>query len=145
MTAKVSPRGKDWQIPANSVVVEAECPVQENRPRHSAIALPEGGYMYGSWTVSGRFAEWDVTVPEAGAYRLYLRYTSPEDAVETFRINGRSAGDAFAFQLPETGDWRTCRWVSLPQKFQLGSGRNKLKMIAVSGMLNIDKFVLVKE
>ncbi|MBO5689783.1 MAG: DUF4962 domain-containing protein [Lentisphaeria bacterium] len=137
--------GKDWQSPAGAIPVEAECPEQESQPRNNASRLPEGGYAYGNWRTSGRFSEWEVTAPAAGEYRLYIRYATPEQPVETFRINDGMIPAGHAVQLPSTGSWTDFRWCVSPQKVPLKQGRNVLKMIAVSGMLNIDKFVLVKE
>jgi hypothetical protein len=137
--------GKDWQIPAGAIPVEAECPEQESQPRNNASRLPAGGYAYGNWRTSGRFSEWEVTVPAAGEYRLYIRYATPEQPVETFRINDGMIPASYAVQLPATGSWTDFRWSVFPQKFPFKQGRNVLKMIAVSGKLVIDKFVLVRE
>ena len=145
-TAETAPEaGAAWQIPAGAVQVEAECPEQENRPRNSADRLPDGGYSYSGWSVSGRFSEWEVSAPEAGTYRVYIRYASPEAAAEVFRINDRMVGDGRMVNLPASGGWNAFLWRILPQKIDLEKGRNVLKMIAVSGRLRIDKFILVRE
>ena len=86
-----------------------------------------------------------MAAPEAGTYRVYIRYASPEAAAEVFRINDRMAGDGRMVNLPASGGWNAFLWRILPQKFDLEKGRNVLKMIAVSGRLRIDKFILVRE
>ncbi|MBR2642060.1 MAG: DUF4962 domain-containing protein [Lentisphaeria bacterium] len=141
----VIPAGADWQIPAGALRVEAECPEQENRPRHTATAFPEGGYYYGNWGCSGRFSEWEVPAPEAGEYRVYIRHASALNGVETFRINNRMALKDHAVQFPATGGWKDFQWSMLPQKVKLEKGMNILKMIAVSGSINMDCFILVRE
>ena len=145
--AKAMP--ETWQLPANAVRVQAEESVCEGRPRLNFQRKPgSSGYVSCYWgAVSGRFGEWHVTVPEAGRYRLYLRYASAADrgCVVHCRMDGRAFGAAAGAVLPPTGSPDVLRWAAVPETVELAAGKHVFRLIAETGVWHFDEFALVRE
>ena len=93
---------------------------------------------------------WRIRVPEAGSYRLWMRYAA-DNTGEAADMSGRcvvrvSGGDAIPLRnLPNTGGWGNFRWshvadVSLPEGECVLRWEN-----ARGGGLNLDALALVQD
>jgi hypothetical protein len=102
------------------------------------------GYT-GSGFVDFRAAEgekitWSVKIPEAGRYRLAIRYsTGADNQPLKLVVNGETRAEPL--QFPSTGDWDT--WGEVAQTVELHAGANEIRLISIghSGA-NIDRIAL---
>jgi len=87
-------------------------------------------------------AEWDVTIPAAGAYLVELRYASEESRPVRLLLNGRMIRERTAGQV--TGSWQPNgqRWE--PQGvFLFAAGKNTLRIECDGPIPHFDKLLLV--
>ena len=87
------------------------------------------------------FAEYDVTVPEAGSYQIELRYAAMEPRPVKLMLNGQVArGDAAG---AVTGSWNpdSQRW-ELQGVFTLNAGKNVVRLERDGSIPHIDKVLI---
>ncbi len=105
------------------------------------------GYT-GSGFVDFRAAEgesitWSVRVPEAGQYRLGVRYSTGDDN-QPLRLvlNGTAKGELL--QFPSTGDGET--WGEINHEASLAAGTNQIQLLSVGNSgPNVDCLTLTKK
>ncbi len=87
------------------------------------------------------FAEWDITVPQAGNYQIELRYASAESRPVELHINGAKVLDQTAgantgsFQ-PEGQKWE------VQGVFALNAGKNTLRIFRNESIPHFDKLLI---
>jgi hypothetical protein len=114
------------------------------------------GKVIGHWDGTGTIAAAHVDVPEAGWYRLKIRYCSADVPVRTLLVNGKAPfADAEDFSLPSTvgatpsdgwsnvsNDWREAvlgsEQASPGWKIYLAKGHSDLSLRNDGGGLNLD-------
>jgi hypothetical protein len=112
-------------------------------------ANPLGNMIY-NWDKPGHLLDWEFNVPEAGNYRIGIRYASNSlDSIRKFQIDG---GREDSFHYPRTqGGWSD--YAKAVQQTGNGSedlvyylepGVHKIRMTNVTAGLNLDYLVLQK-
>ncbi|MCC7494578.1 MAG: DUF4962 domain-containing protein [Fimbriimonadaceae bacterium] len=135
-----------WQPPAAALLVEAEQPVAEGPVKGRIVEKigARGGVAHCNWDTPGQWAEWELTIPTAGAYHLLLRGCSETGPVlRELYLDGKPLrGVSGVVQLAATGgfarttdDWR---WFRLSRPLTLSAGRHRLKMEMLNGSWNVD-------
>lgn len=96
----------------------------------------------------GHWLEWDLDVPEAGRYELWMRYTTASTGTRrSLLIDGTSPGDEFAdIAIPTTGGWSGTEdnwaYARLASPLALTPGRHRLRLTNLADGLGVDFFVL---
>ncbi|MBC7326842.1 right-handed parallel beta-helix repeat-containing protein [bacterium] len=124
-------------------------------PSHlQAFSIPvEGrwGQAVGGIHNKGDSLEYEITVPEAGEWTIWLRYAADNAPFQLEDMGGRTTLTAndekplVLLNLPNTGDWGKFVW-SKVGKIILKKGRNHLRWVnQEGGGLNIDAFLFAKD
>lgn len=126
--------------PTGAVVLEAETFVRGNARR----VTTGYGEKIGVILDGGRYpndAEFDITLPAAGAYQLEIRYAAAEPRAIQMKLNGQPIGEA---TTKATGGWNPDKqaW-SLAGVFSFVAGKNTLRFERASYFPHIDKLALV--
>ncbi len=111
------------------------------------------GQSISHWDAAGHRLTWQVKVPEAGRYRLQVRYCNPAGARRALVVSGREYGP---FTLPGTGGFgqTSLEWEHAgpagadgqPLTFELAAGTHAIVMENIDGKgCNLDYLVLEKE
>ncbi|MEV6649060.1 CBM35 domain-containing protein [Streptomyces sp. NPDC051219] len=99
-------------------------------------AKAAGGSYVGGFNQVGASVTWTVDVPEAGTYRVYLRYGTPgEDANATLTANGKpntSPLNLKNFGNTPKGDWEK-GWKTTWGQVNLNKGTNTIKVSCEQG------------
>ncbi len=95
----------------------------------------------------GHWLEWECSLPGAGRYELWMRYTTPTTPRRALLLDGQSPGPEFAdLAIPATGGWcsDTDNWayLRLGGALTLAVGKHTLRLTNLSGGLGVDCFVL---
>ncbi|MGD9495380.1 MAG: carbohydrate-binding domain-containing protein, partial [Armatimonadota bacterium] len=111
------------------------------------------GTCFSHWDAPGHWLEWTMSAPQAGRYRLAVRYCAQTDARRSAAIDGRPLGE---FAFPATGgfssdrnDWRH-RVLQDPQGapllIELSAGEHTLRMTNTDGKgMNVDYLMLIAQ
>lgn len=131
--------------PERAVWVEAEQPVAEGGLKGTIMdkVAASGGKAHCVWDTDGQWAEWDLTVPHDGTYRLLLRAAGDDgEALRAVSLDGRPLSAAPLVRLAPTGgwcrdkdDWRT---FEVPRDLALTAGPHRLRLERLTGSLNLD-------
>ena len=96
----------------------------------------------------GHWLEWDLDVPTAGRYELWMRYTTACTGTRrSLLLDGESPGPEFAdIAVPTTGGWCTTEdtwaYLRLGPALQLSAGKRRLRMTNLADGLGVDCFIL---
>jgi len=141
----------------NAVSIEAEKGFHQQggriRVSGGQHAGTSGNDNLWAWNTPGHALWWDVSVPRAGEYELWIVGATQTGLLAEVRL-----GDAAPILavFPPTGGWgrkNPAQWkvyrVRTPQgapaRFQLQAGAHRLELVNRSGLgLNLDRFVLTK-
>ncbi len=101
------------------------------------------------WDDKGHTLGWVFDVPEAGAYRLVIRYSTPKRVVRNLTIGKLDCGEQ---AFPNTGgfgnvayEWGHVRLDSRGKPFTLAKGRARVTLVNTDGNgLNLDYLGLVR-
>lgn len=124
----------------NMISLEAE-----TFQRGNVVRLQDG-YGVGIGVIAGpggaNWAEIDFQVPQAGTYRLAVRYAAAEARPTQLKINGHLVNDSLTDQV--TGSWYpdTQKWVS-EGSYQLAKGKATLRLDREGPIPHIDRFCLI--
>ncbi len=105
------------------------------------------GLAQSGWDTDGMWAEWDLTLPRAGTYRLLIRAAGDDgEALREVRLDGEILPGAPLVRLAPTGgwcrdrdDWRT---YEVPVDLTLTAGPHRLRIERLTGSLNLDRLGL---
>ena len=88
------------------------------------------------------FAEWDITLPKAGAYQVELRYAAMESRPIRLIVNGQAVKENAAAQI--TGSWNPDgqRWEA-QGVYAFTAGKNTLRIERSGDIPHIDKLMIV--
>ncbi len=110
------------------------------------------GKAISHWDDPGHTLSWRIRVPEAGVYRLVLRYSTPGRVTRNLTLDGNDRGP---FTLPGTGgfgasasEWEhaTVKAKGAPDGFQLAAGEHTITLRNTDGQgCNLDYLVLVRQ
>jgi len=111
------------------------------------------GKSISHWDAAGHRLTWEAKIPEAGRYRLQMRYCNPDGAQRKLVVAGRECG---TFTLPGTGGFGQTNqeWEHFspagkdgkPLVFELAAGTHAIIMENVDNKgCNLDYLVLSKE
>ena len=149
--------GGDWAIRARYPNFEPENPTaggwlynqqQDARP----VALEEGRFNAGVARIhnQGDRLEWEISIPQAGKYRVWLRYGNNMQAYGVDNMGGRTAllideNTLTIDDLPDTGSFSTLRWQSIATVY-LDRGTQTLTWKNLKGGgLSLDAFCLTRD
>jgi hypothetical protein len=85
------------------------------------------------WIDPGDFLQYNIDVPEAGDYYLYLRLSANAAANIEVEVNGESLT---FLDIPYTGGWQS--WETFNTVISLEEGKSNLKLITSTGNFNIN-------
>lgn len=88
------------------------------------------------------FAEWDITVPDAGAYQIELRYASAEERPVRLSLNGKVIRENAAGQNTGSFQPEGQRWEA-QGLFDFQAGKNTLRIDCESFIPHFDKLLIV--
>ena len=95
------------------------------------------------WNAKGHWLAYRVEVPEAGEYRLRLRYAADFDAPRKIEVNGEAVVEETT--LAKTGGWGTFRSVEIDTPLPLEAGTNTLRLVSLGGRgCNLDMLELMR-
>ncbi len=106
-----------------------------------------------AWNTPGHVLWWDVSVPEAGEYELWVVGATQTGLLADVRLGG---GAPVLVLFQPTGGWGRrdpAQWRAFllrtpqggPLRFRVRAGKHRLELINRSGLgLNLDRFVLVR-
>lgn len=107
------------------------------------------GNMFYNWDKTGHRLAWEFDVPEAGEYRIGMKYSS--SALTSLRDFQMDDGATYRFHYPKTpGGWSDYDNALLQDSqgndllFQLEAGTHTITMTNVTSGLNLDYIVLHK-
>ncbi|HEY0075780.1 MAG TPA: DUF1553 domain-containing protein [Abditibacteriaceae bacterium] len=91
----------------------------------------------------GTFAEWDITVPNAGDYQVELRYAAQESRPVRLKLNDQTIAENAATDA--TGGWNPDgqKW-DVQGVFKFVAGKNVLRLEAKGAIPHIDKVFLIE-
>jgi hypothetical protein len=142
--------------PKSCIVIEAENFTGQGGGKARVYERPgSSGKMITFWHESiGHWLEWNVDVPQAGEYRVVLKYASDcDNTTRDLTIDGATPGEAFKrFTLPRTGgfcatrdDWSyyTIGGEAMPATVSLSAGPHNLRMSNIEDGCALDFILLV--
>ena len=134
-----------------AIWVEAEQPTAEGDVKGKLIEKvgASGGVAHCVWDTDGQWAEWTITVPADGAYRLVIRGAGDDgDALRAVSLDGQPWSEAAVVRLAPTGGWcrETDDWriFEVPKDMQLAAGEHLLRLRRLSGSMNLDRIGVVR-
>lgn len=139
---------KDYKLGANCVIVEAEKPAAEGEIKGKAMEKvgASKGVAHCVWDTPGQWAEWALTLPHEGDYRILVRGCSEQSEVK--RLVEIVGTKGFAVRMSGTGGWArtTDDW----RYFAVGTvhltpGEYRLRMEALEGSMNLDQVGLEEQ
>ena len=88
------------------------------------------------------FAEWDITLPKAGAYQVELRYAAMESRPIRLIVNGQAVKENAAAQI--TGSWNPDgqKWEA-QGVYVFAAGKNTVRIERNGDIPHIDKLMIV--
>ncbi len=95
------------------------------------------------WDDPGHWLGWTVHAPADGDYELVLRYATRQRARREVSVGGTVVDGLDEVTFEPTGDWARWRETTLPANISLRAGRNKLRLTALGGSLNLDEIRLI--
>ena len=111
-------------------------------------ALASGGQYVAYNSTAGATVTWTVDMPDAGEYRLYVRYANAEkdDAGVTTVVNGKAMSYKMSLKnYGKKGDWTA--WYKSYQTVNLTAGSNTIALACGDGdscHFNLDQVALTK-
>ncbi|MEN6404595.1 MAG: carbohydrate-binding domain-containing protein, partial [Armatimonadia bacterium] len=133
---------KDYKPGVNCVIVEAEKPAAEGETKGKAMEKvgASKGVAHCVWDTAGQWAEWALTVPHEGDYRILVRGCSEQSEVK--RLIEIVGTKGFAVRMAGTGGWArtTDDW----RYFAVGTvhlkpGEYRLRIEGLEGSMNLDQ------
>jgi rhamnogalacturonan endolyase len=109
-----------------------EVKIRDDKPGVSEKAISH-------WDAAGHALTWVVQVPQAGIYRLVLRYCAPHDVTRAVQVDGRPLGSIL---LPGTGGFGTStfEWEHAtagtpgePLRLELTQGEHRIRLENADG------------
>ncbi|MGC1306812.1 MAG: carbohydrate-binding protein [Phormidesmis sp.] len=116
-----------------------------------AVSNASGGLSVG-WILDGEYLDYEITVPEAGVYRLDARVASARNGNHGFRILVADQAGSFTsgnqqqadFALGNTGGWSSWKDISAGTTVSLAKGTHKVRAYMRTSDFNLDYFDLVR-
>jgi len=146
-------------LPDNAIVFEAETFTAHgggNPRRYSHRTFLSGGIGVGEWTIPGMWLEWKLQLPRTGNYHLALKCATHEAyADRLILLDGNPLGASLRnYRFENTGGFGATpqEWKHLvvtgavdakPTVLHLEAGEHTLRMLCLSGLLNLDYLALV--
>ncbi|VTR75537.1 cellulase family glycosylhydrolase [Cellulomonas hominis] len=127
-------------IPVAPATVEAESYVAVRGLPSEATTDVGGGSNLG-WADPGDFAEYDVSVPASGRYRVTLRVASPDGAAAALRIVTTRA--SVPVSVPATSGWQT--WTDTDVGVDLDAGVQRIRLEVDAAGWNVGSFALAPD
>jgi hypothetical protein len=95
------------------------------------VFSPRGYFR--QWDANGHWLEWKLDAPAAGAYAIYLRYSTLYSSPRQVSVNGQVAKGLESFTPPLTGGWGYWAEEKLAAPVTLKAGGNLLRMTSLGG------------
>jgi hypothetical protein len=139
-----------------AIVVQAEAFVAQEG---GAVQIRDdkagaSGRSFSHWDSAGHWLRWRVRVPEAGTYRLILRYCTKQDTQREVRVDSeaplkQTLRNSGGFSSVTSSDWAhhvVTGADGKPHLFRLSAGEHTITLTNTDGNgVNLDYLALVKE
>lgn len=142
---------KEFTVPANGTVIEAEKPSAEGEVKGLVVEKVGASQKlaHGTWDKDGQWAEWTFKVAQTGRYNLLIRGASEQtDISRALLLDDKPLTPVGIASFASTGgwcrttdDWRVfqvCGPDGTPAAIALSAGTHRLRMVRLTGSMNLD-------